>query len=94
MASYLSFKEQPNLNQNFTEYKLLLRRIEPINVFETRSIGDNVHATGDPALSANFSILDKAASEFDLLIHESLFIMRDHLSLNLIQNSSIPLYSF
>ena len=41
----------------------------------------------------DFCILDKANNNFDLLIHESLLILRDRPTLNQ-QNSSIPLYLF
>ena len=43
--------------------------------------------------SQDFSILDKAANEFDLLIHKRLLLMRDHLSLKF-QNPSVSLFTF
>ena len=41
----------------------------------------------------DFSVLDRANNDFDLLIHESLLILRDRPSLNS-QQSSIPLALF
>ena len=41
----------------------------------------------------DFSILDRANNDFDLLIHESLLILRDRPELNS-QQSSVPLVLF
>ena len=49
--------------------------------------------TGHCANLENFTILEKANNEYDLLIFESLLILRDRPSLNA-QNSSIPLVLF
>ena len=57
------------------------------------STRDHVNATGHAASLNDFCILDKANNNFNLLIHESLLILRDCLTLNQ-QNSSLPLYRF
>ena len=57
------------------------------------SIRDHINETGHAASFDDFCILDKANNNFDLLIHESLLILRDRPTLNQ-QNSSIPLYLF
>ena len=48
---------------------------------------------GHAASLEDFSVLDRANNDFDLLIHESLLILRDRPSLNS-QQSSIPLALF
>ena len=55
--------------------------------------GDHIKETGHAASFDAFCILDKANNNFDLLIHESLLILRDRPTLKQ-QNSSIPLYLF
>ena len=57
------------------------------------SIRDHINETGHAMSFDDFCILDKANNNFDLLIHESLLILRDRPTLNQ-QNSSIPLYTF
>ena len=54
------------------------------------AIGDYINQSGHAALLKDFSILDRANNEFDLLIHESLLILRDRSELNS-EQSSIPL---
>ena len=54
------------------------------------AIGDHINQSGHAASFKDFSILDRANNEFDLLIHESLLILRDRPELNS-QQSSIPL---
>ena len=56
------------------------------------AIGDRINQSGHAASLKDFSILDRAKNEFDLLIHESLLILRDQ---NLIPNSRLfPWLSF
>ena len=55
------------------------------------SIRDHINVTGHAASLDDFCILDKANHNFDLLIHESLLILRDRPTLNQ-QNSSTSLY--
>ena len=57
------------------------------------AIGDHISQSGHAASLEDFSVLDRANNEFDLLIHESLLILRDRPSLNS-QQSSIPLALF
>ena len=57
------------------------------------SIKDHICKTGHIATFENFSILAKTDNAFDLLIYESLLILRDRPSLNS-QQSSIPLALF
>ena len=57
------------------------------------SIRDHINYTGHSASIEDFCILDKLGNELDLLIHESLLILRDRPTLNQ-QNSSIPLCLF
>ena len=52
-----------------------------------------VSSTGHSASVKDFCIFDNAGTELDLLIHESLLILRDRPTLNQ-QNSSIPLCLF
>ena len=53
------------------------------------AISEHIKQTGHCANLENFTILEKANNEYDLLIFESLLILRDRPSLNA-QNSSIP----
>ena len=55
--------------------------------------GDHVTQSGHAASLEDFSVLDRANNDFDLLIHESLLILRDRPSLNS-QQSSIALALF
>ena len=57
------------------------------------AIRDHINQSGHAASVNDFSILDRANNEFDLLIHESLLILRDRPELNS-QQSSIPLILF
>ena len=57
------------------------------------SIRDHVSSTGHSASVEEFCILDSACTELDLLMHESLLILRDRPTPNQ-QNSSIPLCLF
>ena len=57
------------------------------------SIKDHIGKTGHVATFEDFSILAKTDNAFDLLIYESLLILRDRPSLNS-QQSSIPLALF
>ena len=57
--------------------------------FNTEYINQSGHA----ASVNDFYILDRANNDFDLLIHESLLILRDQSELNS-QQSSIPLVLF
>ena len=41
------------------------------------AIGDHISQSGHAASFKDFSILDRANNEFQLLIHESLLILRD-----------------
>ena len=52
-----------------------------------------INKSGHAASVEDFSVLDRANNDFDLLIHESLLILRDRPSLNS-QQSSIPLALF
>ena len=54
------------------------------------AIRDHINQSGHAASPKDFSILDRANNELDLLIHESLLILRDRPVLNS-QQSSIPL---
>ena len=56
-------------------------------------IRDHINDTGHTASIDDFYIIDIASSELDLLINESLFILRDRPTPNQ-QNSSIPLCLF
>ena len=56
-------------------------------------IRDHINDTGHSASIEDFCILDKVGNELDLLIHESLLMLRDRPTLNQ-QNSSIPLCLF
>ena len=53
------------------------------------STRDHVNSTGHSASVEDFCNLHNISNELDLLIHESLLILRDHPTLNQ-QNSSIP----
>ena len=57
------------------------------------SIWDHINKSGHAASVEDFSVLDRANNDFNLLIHESLLILRDRPSLNS-QQSSIPLALF
>ena len=57
------------------------------------SIGDHISKSGHNGFLDDFNILSKTENSFDLLIHESLLILRDHPSLNS-QQSSNPLLLF
>ena len=57
------------------------------------SIRDHIVNTGHSASINDFCIINTASNELDLLIHESLLILRDRPTLNQ-QNSSIPLCLF
>ena len=57
------------------------------------AISEHIKQTGHCANLENFTILEKANNEHDLLIFESLLILRDRPSLNA-KNSSIPLVLF
>ena len=56
-------------------------------------IRDHINQSGHAASVNDFSILDRANNDFDLLIHEGLLILRDRPELNS-QQSSIPLVIF
>ena len=57
------------------------------------AIRDHINQSGHAVLVNDFSILDRATNDFDLLIHESLLILRDRPELNS-QQSSIPFVLF
>ena len=57
------------------------------------SIRDHINDTGHNASLDDFCVIDNTSNELDLLIHESLLILRDRPTLNN-QNSSIPLCLF
>ena len=57
------------------------------------AIRDHIDQSGHAASVNDFSILDRANNDFDLLIHESLLILRDRPEFNS-QHSSIPLVLF
>ena len=57
------------------------------------SIRDHIVNTDHSASINDFCIINTASNELDLLIHESLLILRDRPTLNQ-QNSSIPLCLF
>ena len=57
------------------------------------AIWDHINKSGHAASVEDFSVLDRANNDFDLLIHESLLILHDRPSLNS-QQSSIPLALF
>ena len=57
------------------------------------AIWDHINKSGHAASVEDFSVLDRANNDFDLLTHESLLILRDRPSLNS-QQSSIPLALF
>ena len=57
------------------------------------AIWDHINKSGHAASVEDFSDLDRAKNDFDLLIHESLLILRDRPSHNS-QQSSIPLALF
>ena len=57
------------------------------------AIGDHISKTGHDASLENFEIISRTDNSFDLLIHESLLILRDRPSLNG-QLPSIPLTLF
>ena len=56
-------------------------------------IRDHINQSGHAASVNDFSILDRANNDFDVLIHESLLILRDQPELNS-QQSSILLVLF
>jgi len=53
------------------------------------AIRDHIKYTGHSASLDNFCIIDRTNNEHELLIHESLLILRDRPTLNF-QSSSIP----
>ena len=57
------------------------------------AIGDHISKSDHNGSLEDFDILSKTENFFDLLIHESLLILRDYPSLNS-QQSSIPLVLF
>ena len=57
------------------------------------AIRDHINKSGHAASVNDFSILDRVNNDFDLLINESLLILRDRPELNS-QQSSIPLVLF
>ena len=57
------------------------------------AIKDHAKDTGRSASMDDFCIIDKANNELELLIHESLFILKDRPYLNF-QSSTIPLCLF
>ena len=57
------------------------------------AIGDHISKSGHDASLENFEIISRTDNSFDLLIHESLLILRDRPMLNS-QLSSIPLALF
>ena len=57
------------------------------------AIGDHISESGHDASLENFEIISRTDNSFDLLIHESLLILRDRPTLNG-QLSSIPLMLF
>ena len=57
------------------------------------TIRDHVSSTGHIASVEDFCILDNAGTELDLLVQDSLLILRDRPTRNQ-QNSSIPLCLF
>ena len=46
------------------------------------AIWDHINQSGHAASLEDFLVLDRANNDFDLLIHESLLILRDRPSLN------------
>ena len=74
------------------DFRILLMKGRD-NINETGTIRDHINEIGQAAPLADFGILDKANNNFDLLIHESLLILRGRPRLHQ-QNSSIPLYLF
>ena len=57
------------------------------------TVGDHISKSGHDASLENFEIISRTDNSFDLLIHESLLILRDRPSINS-QLSSIPLALF
>ena len=57
------------------------------------AIRDHINDTGHSAYLDNLCIIDRINNEPDLLIHESLLILRDSPTLNF-KSSSIPLRLF
>ena len=57
------------------------------------AVGDHISKSGHDASLENFEMISRIDNSFDLLIHESLLILRDRPSLNS-QLSSIPLALF
>ena len=57
------------------------------------AVGGHISKSGHDASLENFEIISRTDNSFDLLIHESLLILRDRPSLNS-QLSSIPLALF
>ena len=83
-----------------TSRHLLIRSREHLGIGKKRkpktstsAISEHIKQTGHCANLENFTILEKANNEFDLLIFGSLLILLDRPSLNA-QNSSMPFVLF
>ena len=91
----------PHLTLGKTSRHLLIRSREHLGIGKKgqpiktspSAISEHIKQTGHCANLENFTILEKAKNEYDLLIFESLLILRDRQSLSA-QNSSIPLVLF
>ena len=90
-ASYFG-KTSRNLLTRCREHLGINKAGQKIKV-SSSAIWDHINQSGHAASLEDFSVLDRANNDFDLLIHESLLILRDRPSLNS-QQSSIPLVLF
>ena len=85
-------KTTRNLDTRCREYLGINKACQKIKG-NCSAIGDHISKSGHNGSLEDFDILSKTENSFDLLIHESLLILRDHPSLNSLQ-SSIPLVLF
>ena len=90
-ASYFG-KTSRNLITRCREHLGINKAGQKIKVSPS-AIGDHINQSGHAVSLEDFSVLDRANNDFDLLIHESLLILRDRPSSNS-QLSSIPLALF
>ena len=90
-ASYVG-KASRNLITRCREHLGITKAGQKIKV-SSSAIWDHINPSGHAASLEDFLVLDRANNDFDLLIHESLLILRDRPSLNS-QQSSIPLVLF
>ena len=89
-ASYFG-KTSRNLITRCREHLGINKAGQKIKV--SPAIWDHINQSGHAASLEGFVVLDRANNDFDLLIHESLLILRDRPSLNS-QQSFIPLVLF